>query len=96
MVHDYFVYMLLCSDTSYYVGVTNDMQRRLAEHQNGGSKETSYTNSRRPIELVYLEHFEYINDAIAREKQIKNWGRKSKQKRNLQLSDRVAPHLTDE
>ncbi len=72
-----YVYILKCSDQSYYVGVTNDVELRLAQH-NSGRSETSYTNSRLPVELVYVEQHEDYNLAIAREKQIKGWTRAKK------------------
>ncbi|SKC15074.1 GIY-YIG nuclease family protein [Dyadobacter psychrophilus] len=72
------VYILKCSDESYYTGVTNCLERRLAEHTSG-RKETSYTYSRRPVELVFSRKFKYVNDAIAFEKQVKGWSRKKKE-----------------
>ena len=73
----YFTYILLCADESFYVGVTNDIVRRFEEHKLG-INEGSYTHSRRPLSLVYLEETRYINNAIAREKQLKGWSRKKK------------------
>ncbi|NQT49528.1 GIY-YIG nuclease family protein [Candidatus Kuenenbacteria bacterium] len=77
MKHQYFVYILECSDESYYTGVTNNYKKRKKEH-NDGKYQTCYTYSRRPLKLVYVEEHKYINDAIAREKQIKKWSRKKK------------------
>ena len=77
-MRQYFVYILKCSDDSYYVGVTNDYRRRLREHQSG-SHDTSYTCDRLPVELVYVESYQWILDAIDREKQLKGWGRKKKE-----------------
>lgn len=74
----YFVYILKCSDNSYYTGVTNNIDRRLIEHNNGFDR-TSYTFSRRPLELVYYETFQNPNDAIFWEKRIKGWTRKKKE-----------------
>lgn len=74
----YFTYILLCSDDSYYVGITNNIERRFGEHQSG-INETSYTYSRRPLKLVYYEAYRYVLDAIAREKQLKRWSRKKKE-----------------
>ncbi|HTL82307.1 MAG TPA: GIY-YIG nuclease family protein, partial [Bacteroidia bacterium] len=54
MNKEYFVYILKCADDSYYVGVTNDLQRRLEEHNNS-EIEISYTFSRRPVTLVWHE-----------------------------------------
>lgn len=75
---NYYVYILRCSDNSYYVGVTNNIERRLFEHSNNLIKKC-YTSSRLPIELVWCENFNDINVAIAFEKQIKKWSRKKKE-----------------
>ena len=77
-MRDYFVYMLRCSDGSYYIGVTNNYELRIAQHQEGTDPEC-YTFTRRPLELVHLETFSEITDAIAREKQLKRWSRKKKE-----------------
>ena len=73
-----FVYMLLCRDGSYYVGSAtgNDLTKRIAEHQSGAF--AGYTWSRRPVELVWSQHFERITDAIAAERQIKGWSKAKK------------------
>jgi putative endonuclease len=73
-----YVYILACSDDSYYTGITNDIERRLYEHDAGLDQE-SYTYIRRPLVLKYLEQFDDINKAIEREKQIKKWSRKKKE-----------------
>ena len=74
----YFVYILMCRDGSYYTGVTNDLSRRLKEHNEGKCK---YTNSsqRKPVELVFKAEFSDIWLAIQKEKQIKKWTRKKKE-----------------
>lgn len=74
----YYVYIVKCSDATYYTGVTNDVERRLNEH-NDGIKPDSYTCSRRPVELVFQYEFNDIAQAIAFEKQIKGWSRKKKE-----------------
>ena len=76
--HEYFVYILKCSDNTYYTGVTNNIERRFKEHQSGESK-TSYTYSRRPLELVYYTSFNDVDNAILFEKRIKKWSRKKKE-----------------
>ena len=76
--HTYYVYIVECKDWSYYIGMTNDLEKRLWEH-NTGQDENSYTYSRRPVELKYFEIFTDVNQAIAREKQINGWSRKKKQ-----------------
>lgn len=73
----YFVYILRCNDNSYYTGITNDIDRRLYEHENG--MEPGYTSKRRPVKLVFCEPFEDVNQAIAFEKQVKGWSRKKKE-----------------
>ena len=74
----YTVYILRCSDGSYYTGVTNNIERRPYEHNNGENIK-AYTFSRRPVKVVFEEHFHDINQAIAFEKQIKGWRRAKKE-----------------
>ncbi len=76
--HHYFVYILECSDKSYYTGVTNDLERRFAQHQEGDIS-TCYTFKRRPVILKYSIHHTDIKQAIAWEKQLKGWSRKKKE-----------------
>jgi putative endonuclease len=74
-----FVYMLRCADGSFYVGSAtgDDLTRRIAEHQSGYYH--GYTSTRRPVTLVWSEHFLRITDAIAVERQIKGWSRAKKE-----------------
>ena len=74
----YYVYILKCADNSYYTGISNDVDRRLAEHMEGKNPD-SYTFSRRPLELVYCEYFTDPKQAIAFEKQVKGWSRAKKE-----------------
>ena len=74
----YFVYILKCSDSSYYTGMTNNLEKRVLEHQKGIDS-SSYTYFRRPIVLAYYEEFQNPNDAILWEKRIKGWLRKKKE-----------------
>ena len=78
LMKSYYVYILKCSDNSYYTGVTNDMDRRLLEHEKGIAAD-SYTSTRRPVELVFAERFNDIWQAVAFEKQVKGWSRKKKE-----------------
>lgn len=73
--HTYIVYIVECKDGSYYIGITNDLEKRLWEHSTGHG-DYSYIYSRRPVELKYFEIFMEVNLAIAREKQIKGWSKK--------------------
>ena len=67
------LYILECSDGSYYVGSTGALERRLWEHNEGqGAK---YTARRRPVKLVYAAEFHSIAEAWAREKQVQGWRR---------------------
>jgi putative endonuclease len=75
---NYYVYILQCSDNSYYTGVTNNLERRIYEHQKG-LIEKSYTHDKRPVNLKYYEEYDNVLDAISREKQIKGWSRKKKE-----------------
>jgi len=71
--------MLLCSDGSYYLGsATGDDVAPRVEQHNAGAFPGGYTWSRRPVRLVWSEHFERITDAIAVERQIKGWSRAKK------------------
>jgi putative endonuclease len=77
-MNQYFVYILKCSDNSYYTGLTNNIERRLNEHHFGLNKEC-YTFYKRPLELAFYTEFNDINQAIAFEKQVKSWSRKKKE-----------------
>ena len=76
--YTYYVYILKCSDNTYYTGVTNDLERRFNEHLVGTIPD-SYTFSRRPVELVFHQIFNDIKLAIAFEKKVKDWSRKKKE-----------------
>ncbi|OGJ57994.1 hypothetical protein A3H22_03265 [Candidatus Peribacteria bacterium RIFCSPLOWO2_12_FULL_55_15] len=70
--------MLRCSDDSYYIGITNDMERRIGEHREGRDPKC-YTFRRRPVECVYSTRFQDVRDAISWEKHLKKWSRKKKE-----------------
>lgn len=74
----YYVYILECSDSSYYIGITSELDRRIKEHLNGENKK-SYTFKRRPVELKFTQEFNDVLQAIYFEKQIKGWTRAKKQ-----------------
>ena len=74
----YFVYIIKCSDSSYYVGITNNLLQRINEH-NSGIDSHSYTYSRRPVELVFNQEFIDVNGAIIFEKKLKGWSRAKKE-----------------
>ena len=76
-VKPFFLYILRCSDQSFYVGHTDDLEKRMGEHTSGLLP--CYTRRRRPVELVFTAEFDNRPDAIERERQIKGWSRKKKQ-----------------
>jgi putative endonuclease len=67
------MYILRCSDGSYYVGSTVNLDHRLRQHQQGDGAE--YTKRRRPVELVYSCAFERMVEAFAAEKKVQGWSR---------------------
>ena len=71
------VYMLRCSDGSYYTGHTDALERRVAEHQTGLIG--GYTSERVPVELVFAEAFQTRDEALTFELRIKNWSRRKKE-----------------
>ena len=71
------MYILECADGSYYTGSTNNLERRLQQHQNG--KGANYTKKHLPVKLVYFEEFQRIDEAFYREKQVQGWSRKKKE-----------------
>jgi putative endonuclease len=74
----YFVYILKCSDKTYYTGFTSNLENRFLEHQQGKHQE-SYTYNKRPLELVFYCEFTEAGFAIETEKQIKKWSKAKKE-----------------
>ena len=71
-----YAYIVKCSDSTYYTGWTNNLERRVKMHSTGrGAK---YTRSRGPVKLVYYEVFEEKSDALKREYEIKKMTRAKK------------------
>lgn len=77
-IHNYFVYILECADGSYYVGITNNLEIRIEQH-NSGYDPRAYTFTRRPVVCKYYQRFTLIEQAIEFEKQLKGWSRKKKE-----------------
>ena len=92
------LYILRCSDGSYYVGTTRgSLESRVAQH-NAGTFE-GYTASRRPVELIFSQWFDQITDAIENERKLKKWSRAKKEafirgefESLQQLAKRKSPH----
>jgi predicted GIY-YIG superfamily endonuclease len=71
------VYILRCSDGSYYTGCTTNLEQRIVEHQE--AKFGGYTSRHLPVELIWSAEFHDIQQAIEAERQIKGWSRKKKE-----------------
>ncbi|MFH0773650.1 MAG: GIY-YIG nuclease family protein [bacterium] len=76
----HFVYLLRCSDNSLYCGQTNDINKRIEEHNFSNTKSAKYTKGRRPVELVYMEKYKTLSHALKREHKIKMFTKKQKEK----------------
>jgi len=72
----FWVYILQCADGKFYTGQTDDLERRMGEHQHGGF--CDFTSRRRSVELVWSEYYQTQGDAIEVEKQLKSWSRAKK------------------
>jgi len=71
------MYILECSDGSYYTGSTNNLELRLQQHQSGIG--ANHTKKRLPVSLVYYEEYQRVDEAFYREKQVQGWSRKKKE-----------------
>lgn len=72
-----YMYILHCANGQYYTGSTKNLERRLAQHQNGEG--ANFTKKHLPVELIYFEEFNRIDEAFYREKQVQGWSRKKKE-----------------
>ncbi len=75
----YYLYILRCSDNSYYTGITNNLQKRFANHKCG--KGSRYVFKHLPFKHVYTENFQTKEEAARREKQLKGWCRRKKERK---------------
>ncbi|MCF2142595.1 MAG: GIY-YIG nuclease family protein [Candidatus Heimdallarchaeota archaeon] len=73
----FYVYMVICADGTIYTGYTQDIQKRIAQH-NSSSQGSKYTRSRRPVKLAYVEILPSQNAAIKRERALKKLSHKQK------------------
>ena len=86
----YYIYILTNKyNTTFYIGVTNNIGKRVFEHETGLMD--GFTKKYRVKKLVYLEEYHNINEAIAHEKQLKNWHREWK----INLIKKVNPQFKD-
>jgi putative endonuclease len=88
--YDFGVYVMTNQhDSVLYIGMTNDLSRRIAEHRSG--EVPGFTSDYRCHKLVYHEHYSEVEEAIAREKQLKRWSRTKK----VDLIERMNPRWID-
>ncbi len=80
----HFTYILECADKTLYVGATNNLEKRLDQHNNSKSG-AHYTKIRRPVVLKYKEEFETLKESRKREWEIKSWSRSKK----MELINRI-------
>jgi predicted GIY-YIG superfamily endonuclease len=73
----FWIYLLHCSDGSYYTGHTDDLEKRIGMHQTG--EVAGYTQSRRPVKLVFSQECGTREEALSAELQIKGWSRAKKE-----------------
>ena len=73
----FFVYLLKCSDESYYCGFTKNIEQRIEAHNSG--KGAKYTRARRPVVLAYSEKKKTVLQAMRREREIKSFSRRQKE-----------------
>jgi len=87
------MYILKCSDGSYYVGSTRNLDLRVSQHQSG--KYLRYSSGRLPVELVYAEEYDKIADDYTRETQVQNLSR-AKRKALISVNSDILPSTTME
>src|SRR5579885_240557 len=89
------VYILRWADDSYYTGHTDNLEKRIEEHQSGAI--AGYTTKRRPVRLMWSQEFTIREEALAAERQIKGWSRSKKRSHDAwQLEASTAPRLGHE
>ena len=75
---EFYLYILKCNDESYYIGHTENLEKRVSEHNEGLYK--CYTFNRRPLKLVYTEKFTSRLEALTAERKLKKWTRQKKER----------------
>ncbi len=83
----FYFYIVRCSDNSLYCGQTNDLEKRIKEHNSGSARSAKYTKARHPVTLIYSENYSTLQSAMKREWQIKQWSRAKKEA--LVKSDKI-------
>ena len=75
----YYFYIVRCSDNSLYSGQTNNLQKRIKEHNSNGSRSAKYLRAKKPVKLVYFEKYPTIQLALKREFEVKKWPKVKKE-----------------
>ena len=89
MQHNYFIYITTNPrKTVLYIGVTNDLATRIIQHYENRGKSSSFAGKNYCYNLIYYERFQFVDEAIDREKQLKGWSRKKK----IALIEQINPH----
>ena len=70
------VYIVECRDSKLYTGVTDDLERRIQQHNSGNG--CRFTKYRYPVKLLYVEQYELKSDCLKREAEVKGWSRDKK------------------
>ncbi len=77
-MNKFYLYILKCRDNTYYIGHTDDIEKRIAQHK-AGTFSTCYTKNRLPVEVVCIKEFGSRYEALCAERKIKKWSRKKKE-----------------
>lgn len=75
----YYFYILRCSDNSLYSGITNNLEKRLLEHNSPGIRGAKYTSARKPVKIIYSEKLPDKSTALKREAEVKRWSKIKKE-----------------
>jgi putative endonuclease len=75
----YYFYILRCNDNSLYCGQTNNLERRVKEHNYNKNKSAKYLRGKTPVLLIYQEEYSTLQEAMKREWQIKKWTKAKKE-----------------
>ena len=76
----YYFYILRCRDKSLYCGQTNNLEKRLKEHNSNSIKGAKYTRGRGPVRLIYFESYPTLQAAMTRETEVKKWPKIKKER----------------
>lgn len=75
----FYFYILRCSDNTLYCGQTNNLERRVKEHNFDKNKSAKYLRGKTPVKLVYFEEYPTLQEAMKREWQVKQWAKMKKE-----------------